>query len=105
MPTLAESRKRAKDERLQAHRIDDTTYRVYNVAKGTSYDVIQTRSGAWICTCPYSVKGSHIRAGQCKHLTRVQDKINGSTCDCGSNQGMRDGKCVGCRAYEKVMNG
>jgi len=45
MPTIDVSRKRAVDEKLQAHRLGENEYRVYNTVKKTSYTVVKARSG------------------------------------------------------------
>jgi hypothetical protein len=99
MPTIEQSRKRAIDERLQAHRISDTEYRVYNTVKGTNYSVLQSGSGLWSCTCPFMTKGSHVGTqGVCKHITRVVDKLRG----CGVNR-CRAGKlCASCKFEERM---
>ena len=102
MPTLEQSRQRAKDERLQAHKLADNLYRVYNVVKGTHYDVVKSTAGVWSCTCPYATKGSRIAAGDCKHLVRVQDKENGCTTCHVKDDTIRDGKCSQCRFYDKM---
>lgn len=103
MPSLNESRKRAKDERLQAHKMSEDLYVVYNVVKGTSYDVLQTIAGTWHCTCPYATKGSRVAAGECKHLVRVLDK-EAPCSGCGvKDDTIKDRKCVQCRSYEKIM--
>lgn len=103
MPTLQTSRQRAKDERLQAHRIDERTFRVYNIAKGTSYDVLLAASGVWHCTCPYATKSSSLNPGNCKHLTRVLDKINKACVTCGrEDQKLTDFICPSCRFENKM---
>ncbi len=77
MPDIQQSRIRAVDEKLQAHKISESEYKVYNVSKGTSYDVVKSKGGVWTCNCPWNTKGSRIREGNCKHLVRVLDKENG----------------------------
>lgn len=104
MPTIQKSRERAVDEKIQAHRISDTEYRVYNIVKGTSYSVtrINTESNNWHCTCPYMTKGSHVgnNYGVCKHLTRVFDKLRG----CGKGT-CRAGKlCASCRFEDRMRS-
>jgi hypothetical protein len=103
MPTLEQSRQRAKNERLQAHKIDDHMYRVYNVVKNTHYDVLKSRSGIWTCTCPFAVKSSHIKPGVCKHLARVLDKENGCQGCQAKNRRLVDGKCPSCRFEDKML--
>ena len=103
MPTLDESRKRAKNERLQAHKTSDDIYMVYNVAKGTSYQVLRTKAGTWVCTCPYATKGSRLAEGECKHLVRVLDK-EAPCSECGvKDDTIKDRICAQCRAYNKIM--
>lgn len=104
MPTIEQSRQRAKDERLQAHKISDTEYHVYNIVKHTSYAVFKSNSGQWYCTCPFATKGSQIVGGNCKHLQRVLDKELCTTCgSTGSTYNIVDGKCANCKAYESLM--
>lgn len=102
MPTIQTSRERAVNERLQAHRVSDTEYRVYNTVKKTAYSVTKSGSGYWHCTCPFMTKGSHVGTeGVCKHLTRVFDKEKG----CGRNPRCRiDSPCSVCK-YEIRMLG
>lgn len=102
MPTVQQSRKRALDEKLQAHRISDTEYRVYNIAKGTSYSVtrINAQSKNWHCNCPFMTKGSHVgTTGVCKHLTRVFDKLRG----CGQNYCRAGNLCASCRFEDRMI--
>lgn len=99
MPTIQQSRQRAIDERLQAHRISENEFRVYNTSKHTAYSVVQSGSGIWSCTCPFMTKGSHVGTqGVCKHITRVVDKLHG----CGT-QRCRAGKLCATCTYEFNM--
>jgi hypothetical protein len=100
MPTIEVSRKRAVDEKLQAHRISDSEYIVYNTVKKTQYSVTKSVSGNWHCTCPFMTKGSHVgTSGVCKHLTRVFDKLRG----CGRGT-CREGKlCASCSFEERML--
>lgn len=99
MPTIDQSRQRAVDERLQAHRLSENEYRVYNPTKKTSYSVIKSASGFWTCTCPFMTKGSHVGTqGVCKHITRCIDKERG----CGINYCRAGALCASCR-FEKRM--
>ncbi len=104
MPTISESRNRAVVEQLQAHRISETEFRVYNTIKKTSYSVTlrlkQDGTPAYYhCDCPFMTKGSHVgTTGVCKHLTRVIDKMHG----CGKGL-CRAGKlCASCRFDERM---
>lgn len=103
MPTLDQSRQRAKDEKLQAHLQEDGSYIVYNTSKGTSYPVYKSpTTGVWYCTCLYAQKASHIRPGICKHLARVLDRENGCT-SCGRKDvQLRDFKCANCRLLDRM---
>lgn len=83
MPTPSESRVRAKSEKLQAHKIDDNKYIVYNIVKNTNYSVIRAVNGVWHCSCPYMTLSNRV-AGVCKHITHVQDKAAGCV-ECGSH--------------------
>jgi|SRR5688572_2367343 len=101
MPTIDVSRKRAVDEKLQAHRLGENEYRVYNTVKKTSYTVVKARSGVWHCECPFMTKGSHVgnNSGVCKHITRVIDKLRG----CGKGL-CRAGKlCASCRFEDRML--
>jgi len=102
------NRVRAVAERLQAHKVSETEYRVYNVAKGSSYSVLRATTGTWYCTCPWAVKKSSANPDICKHLQRVQDKENGCAY-CGRNDEYADLKrlniasdllCKACRIGE-----
>lgn len=103
MPTLEESRQRAKDQKLQAHKKSDDMYIVYNPTSKSSYYVYRSESGTWVCTCPYAVKGSRIAAGDCKHLTRVLDKERGCISCNTRDVPLKDGKCRMCMQYEKFV--
>lgn len=104
MPTIEQSRQRAKDERLQAHRIDDTSFIVYNIEKGSRYVVSVAANGYYHCTCPYMTKGSRLQSGTCKHIQRVKDKTAPCTgCQRPHEDTFREGKCTECRAYERVL--
>lgn len=82
MPNAKLNRVRAVAEKLQAHKISDTEYRVYNVTKGTSYSVLRSVSGTWYCTCLWAQKKSSSNPDICKHLQRVVDKEIGCA-ECG----------------------
>lgn len=70
-PTIAESRKRAKNEKLQAHwEVPGQRARVYNIVNHTAYTV-QVVAGTWRCECPYGQYGH----APCKHVVRVVDKL------------------------------
>lgn len=100
MPTIESSRKKAVEEKLQAHRKSDTEYAVYNPVKNTAYSVMLSPGGTWYCTCPFATKGNHLQYGaECKHLRRVLDKLKG----CG--QGIcREGKlCASCRFVDRML--
>lgn len=77
MPSTERNRLRAYEESLQAHKVSDTEYIVYNVAKGSKYSVLKDVRGIWHCTCPWAVKKSSANPDICKHLQRVLDKENG----------------------------
>jgi hypothetical protein len=103
MPTPLESRVRAKDERLQAHRQDDGSYIVYNPSSGSKYAVIQATSGTWYCTCPFATKSSRpSELNPCKHLQRVLDKEAGCTSCHKKDVPLKDGKCTECRFYDRM---
>lgn len=101
MPTIQQSRERGIQEKLQAHKIGENEYRVYNPSKGTSYTVIKSPTGFWHCDCPFMTKGSHVGTrGVCKHITRVLDKLRG----CGKGY-CRAGKlCASCAFEERMMS-
>lgn len=102
MPTLEQSRQRAKDERLQAHKISDTQYRVYNPTSKSQYDVFKSTGGAWSCTCPFAVKGSRVAGGDCKHLVRVLDREMGCK-DCHAKDvSLRNRTCDQCRFHNRM---
>lgn len=82
MPDAKLNRARGVAEKLQAHKVSDTEYRVYNVTKGSSYSVLLAKNGVWFCTCPWAVKKSSSNPDICKHLQRVIDKENGCA-ECG----------------------
>lgn len=82
MPDDKLNRLKARVDRLQAHKVSEGVYRVYNIEKKTAYNVLQTSGGSWQCDCPWNTKGSRFRSGNCKHLTIVLDKENGCT-SCG----------------------
>jgi hypothetical protein len=100
MPTIASSRQKGTDERIQAHRISDSEYRVYNPTSKSAYSVLRSAGGTWHCTCPFAVKGNHLRNGsECKHLRRVLDKLQG--CGVGT---CREGKlCASCLFVERML--
>ena len=102
MPTIEQSRQRAKDERLQAHKRSDTMYQVFNPTSKSAYYVYRSESGTWICTCPFAIKGSRLAAGDCKHLVRVLDKEMGCR-QCNVNDGsLKKGICAQCRFHNKM---
>lgn len=121
MPDIETSRRRAREEKLQAHHIDSRVladggiqdkYVVYNVLRGTRYEVVRiskNKSVYWHCECPYMTKGSRLSNGVCKHIVKVQDKAGGCV-ECGRMEDLRrvvkDGPlvCVGCR-FEMRMRG
>lgn len=104
MPTIQQSRKRALDEKLQAHRISETEFRVFNPTKGTAYSVTlrlddNGNPAYYHCDCPFMTKGSHVRTeGVCKHLTRVIDKLRG----CGQGYCRAGSLCASCRFDERM---
>lgn len=102
MPSIAQSRARAKDERLQAHKQDDNTYIVYNPANKSSYKVYKN-AGVWICTCPFFTKGSRIQSGICKHLCRVIDREVGCTgCHKTDVRLNADRRCAPCVQLDRL---
>jgi hypothetical protein len=102
MPDIIVSRKRAKDEKLQAHRQSDNEYIVYNPTSKSQYSVIKSANGTWYCTCPFAVKGSHIGGAICKHLSRVLDKEAGCL-GCGAkNVRLENQHCVHCRMLDRM---
>jgi hypothetical protein len=75
MPTLDQSRKRAKEDRLQAHtKAAGLAYVVYNIERGTSYPVVK-RGNMWTCSCAWMTHKSTVGDGMCKHIVRVLDKM------------------------------
>ncbi len=77
MPDIRSSRIKGSKDKIQAHKIKDGVYKVYNPTSGSAYDVVRTGNGVWTCNCPYNTKGSRLREGNCKHIVRVMDKENG----------------------------
>lgn len=70
-PTIDQSRRRAKTEKLQAHwEVPGHVARVYNIAKHTAYTV-RVVAGVWTCDCAYGQYGH----APCKHLVAVVDKV------------------------------
>lgn len=108
MPTIEQSRKRAIDEKLQAHRISDTEFRVYNPSKHTSYSVTMTlaEDGTpknYHCDCPFMTKGSHVGTqGVCKHMTRVIDKMRGCAQGTVGSKCRAGNLCASCRFDERM---
>lgn len=121
MPTREESRARAKSEKLQAHPRECeltgyTYYVVYNVKRGTSYEVRPVTDlagnvirGSWICNCPWQRHGGSARGGPCKHVTRVLDKENQVHLTCTGCQRkvetktkLKRGHCAPCRILDRM---
>lgn len=74
MATIEQGRIRARRDRLQAHTAArGLAYRVYNIEKGTRYDVVK-RGSMWTCHCAWMTR-SDGRQGYCKHIVRVLDKM------------------------------
>lgn len=100
MPTIESSRQKGIQEHIQAHRINDSQYVVYNPTSKSSYGVFRSVAGTWYCTCPFAQKSSRVGTGSnCKHLQRVLDKLQG----CGKGT-CREGKlCASCSFEERML--
>lgn len=99
MPSIAQSRERGVEERIQAHKRSETHYNVYNPKSKSAYDVYKSPGGTWYCTCPFATKSNKVGTGNnCKHLQRVLDKENG----CGKST-CRVGKLCAFCTYESNM--
>jgi len=102
MPTIASSRDKGLEDRIQAHKKSDTHYVVFNPKSKSSYGVFKsTVTNTWYCTCPFAQKSGKVMNGsECKHLRRVLDKENG----CGRNN-CRAGKlCASCSFEERMFS-
>lgn len=74
MPTLDQSRQRAKDERLQPRKISQDAYICRNPVKRTTYNLTRSKAdnNSWNCDCPYMTLGSS-RGSYCKHIVLIID--------------------------------
>lgn len=102
MPNMQSSRQKAREENLQAHKVSDTEYIVYNPTSKSQYSVLKSGGGAWGCTCPFAQKGSKLNGAVCKHLARVLDKETGCT-GCGNkNIRLTDRRCGPCKQLDRL---
>lgn len=103
MPTIESSRAKAIADKIQAHRVSEDQYVVYNPSNNpiTKYSVHRSPGGTWYCTCPYATRGNHLRNGsECKHLRRVLDKLQG----CGKGTCRADKLCPSCSFTDRMLS-
>ena len=104
MPNIETSRQRAKEQKLQAHRISDTEYVVYNPTSKSQYSVLRSKSGTWYCTCPFATKSNRVSSTEiCKHLARILDKEEGCV-KCHDKIARLDSnrECANCRLLDRM---